>query len=157
MKIHAFVPQNYYILIFLSTQWATLSWNRMCKCLLTHVSTSERPERWWSYGTDSWRRPALMPVQWHFLDIAEWSSHLRSGGCVSEERSYGARNNSGSRVCHCFQPFGSTLDQWRKIHSALQCRPLSLLGIWTVNHFENSFQLIKTLPDRDCWTSGFCS
>lgn len=32
----------------------------------------------------------------------------------------------------------------------LQCRPLSLVGIRTINHFGNSFQLIKTLPDRDC-------
>lgn len=51
----------------------------------------------------------------------------------------------------CSLPLGSKLDQRRKIHALpLQCRPLSLVGIGTVNHFENSFQPIKTLPDHDC-------
>ncbi len=51
----------------------------------------------------------------------------------------------------CSLPLGSKLDQRRKIHALpLQCRPLSLVGIGTVNHFGNSFQLIKMLPDRDC-------
>lgn len=51
----------------------------------------------------------------------------------------------------CSLPLGSKLDQRRKIHTLpLQCRPLSLVGIGTVNHFGNSFQLIKTLPDCDC-------
>ena len=51
----------------------------------------------------------------------------------------------------CSLPLGSKLDQQRKIHTLpLQCRPLSPVGIRTVNHFANSFQLIKMLPDRDC-------
>lgn len=37
----------------------------------------------------------------------------------------------------------------------LQCRSLSLFGIRTINYFGNSFQLIKTVPDRDCWTNEF--
>lgn len=37
----------------------------------------------------------------------------------------------------------------------LQCRSLSLFCIGTINYFGNSFQLIKTVPDRDCWSSEF--
>lgn len=48
-------------------------------------------------------------------------------------------------------PLGSILDQRRKIHALpLQCRSLSLFCIGTINYFGNSFQLIKTVPDRDC-------
>lgn len=51
----------------------------------------------------------------------------------------------------CCLPLGSKLDQRRKIHAQpSQCRPLSPDRIGTVNHFGNSFQLIKILPDRDC-------
>lgn len=46
---------------------------------------------------------------------------------------------------------GSKLDQGRKIHILLlQSGPLSLDKIRTVNHFGNSFHLIKILPDCDC-------
>lgn len=51
----------------------------------------------------------------------------------------------------CCLPLGSKLDQRRKIHAQpAQCSPLSPDRIGTVNHFGNSFQLIKILPDRDC-------
>lgn len=54
-------------------------------------------------------------------------------------------------------PLGSKLDQGRKIHILLlQSGPLSLDRIRTVNHFGNSFQLIKILPDCDC-SSEFSS
>lgn len=54
-------------------------------------------------------------------------------------------------------PLGSKLDQGRKILVLiLQSGPLSLDRITTVNHFENSFQLIKVLPDCDC-SSEFSS
>lgn len=47
-------------------------------------------------------------------------------------------------------PLGSKLDQGRKIHILLlQSGPLSLDRIRTVNHFGNTFQLIKILPDCD--------
>lgn len=54
-------------------------------------------------------------------------------------------------------PLASKLDQGRKIHILLlQSGPLSLDRIRTVNHFGNSFQPIKILPDCDC-SSEFSS
>lgn len=48
-------------------------------------------------------------------------------------------------------PLGSKLHQGTKIHILhLQSGPLSREGNRTVNHFGNSFQLIKILPDCDC-------
>lgn len=40
--------------------------------------------------------------------------------------------------------------------SLLQCSPLFCCQHPNVNHFLNSFQVIKTLPDRVCSTSKFC-
>lgn len=39
--------------------------------------------------------------------------------------------------------------------SLLQCSPLFFCQHLNVNHFLNSFQVIKTLPDRVCSTSKF--
>lgn len=79
-----------------------------------------------------------------FVCFRRWS---RSRGEVGPRETTGAVLGS---VTGC-PPLGSKLDQRRKIHALpLQCRPLSLVGIGTVNHFGNSFQLIKILPDRDC-------
>lgn len=60
-------------------------------------------------------------------------------------------------VALLFCLFGSSGDRRRKHErSAFYNEGLCfLIGIWTINHFLNSFQLIKTVPDRDCWTSGF--
>lgn len=79
-----------------------------------------------------------------FVCVGRWS-RSRGGGVAKETTGTAL----GSVAC-CLL-LGSKLDQRRKIHALpLQCRPLSPVGIGTVNHFGNSFQLIKILPDRDC-------
>lgn len=76
--------------------------------------------------------------------VRRWSG---SRGAVGPKDTTGTALGSVA----CCLPLGSKLDQQRKIHPLpLQCRPLFLVGIGTVNHFGNSFQLIKMLPDRDC-------
>lgn len=65
----------------------------------------------------------------------------------------GAKETTGTALgsVACCLPHGSKVDWRREIHAPLlQCGPLSPVGIGTVNHFGNSFQLIKILPDRDC-------
>lgn len=77
----------------------------------------------------------------------------RGSSFGGQEAEGGYRNNGGTALgsVACCLPLGSKLDQRRKIHAQpSQCRPLSPDRIGTVNHFGNSFQLIKILPDRDC-------
>lgn len=60
-------------------------------------------------------------------------------------------------VASLFWRLGSWADRWSKHkHSLFYNAGLCfLISIWTINHFLNSFQLIKTVPDCDCWTSEF--
>lgn len=60
-------------------------------------------------------------------------------------------------VALLFWHLGSRADRWSKHkHSLFYNTGLCfLISIWTINHFLNSFQLIKTVPDCDCWTSEF--
>lgn len=56
-----------------------------------------------------------------------------------------------------FWHLGSRADRWNKHKHFLFYNTglCFLISIWTINHFLNSFQLIKTVPDCDCWTSEF--
>lgn len=75
------------------------------------------------------------------------------GGGVGHGGEVGPKETTGTALgsVACCLPHGSKLDRRGEVHALLiQCGPLSPVGIGTVNHFGNSFQLIKILPDRDC-------